>query len=104
MKVNGQPVKKDIVYAISGFFFLYILMLLATTLVASISGCDFMSSFTASLATVGNIGPGLGLVGPTKNFGFFPDYAKWFFSFSMLTGRLELYTVLILFTKIFWKK
>ncbi len=104
IKINGQPVKKDIVYAISGFFFLYILMLLATTMVAASSGSDFTTSFTGALCTVGNVGPGLGLVGPTKNFGFFPDYVKWFYSFAMLTGRLELYTVLILFTKTFWKK
>lgn len=104
LKINGQPVKKDIVYAISGFFFLYILILLASTTLAASSGSDFLSSFTASLATLGNIGPGLGLVGPTKNFGFYPDYMKWTFSFTMMTGRLELYTVLILFTKGFWKK
>jgi len=104
LKINGQPVKKDIVYSISGFFFLYILMLLVTTTVSSFSGTDVITCFTAALPPVGNIGPGLGLVGPTKNFGFFPDYAKWFFSFAMLTGRLELYTVLILFTKAFWKK
>ena len=104
LKINGQPVKKDMVYAISGFFFLYILLLLATTMAAASSGADFNSSFTASLCTVGNVGPGLGLVGPTKNFGFFPDYVKWFFSFAMLTGRLELYTVLILFTRTFWKR
>lgn len=104
LKINGQPVKKDMVYAISGFFFLYILLLLATTMAAASSGADFNSSFTASLCTVGNVGPGLGLVGPTKNFGFFPDYVKWFLSFAMLTGRLELYTVLILFTRTFWKR
>lgn len=103
-KINGQPVKKDIVYAISGFFFLYILILLATTMVAASSGADFTTSFTGALCTVGNVGPGLGLVGPTKNFGFFPDYVKWFYSFAMLAGRLELYTVFILFTKTFWKK
>jgi len=104
LKINGNPVKKDIVYSISGFFFLYILMLLVTTAVVATSECDVVTSFTASLATVGNIGPGLGLVGPTKNYAFFPDYVKWFFGFAMLAGRLELYTVLILFTKAFWKK
>ena len=104
LKINSLPVKKDIVYSISGFFFLYILMLLITTAVTATSGCDVTTSFTASLATVGNIGPGLGLVGPTKNFAFFPAYVKCFFTFAMLVGRLELYTVLILFTRAFWKK
>lgn len=104
LRINGSPVKKDIVYAISGFFFLYIFLLLITTLIASSAGADVMTSFTSALTTMGNIGPGFGSVGPTENFGFYPDYAKWWFSFAMLTGRLELYTVLILFTAAFWKK
>lgn len=104
LRINRHPVKKDIIYAISGFFFLYILMLLVTTMVAASSGSDVTTSFTASLATLGNIGPGLGLVGPTENFGFFPAYVKWWFSFAMLVGRLELYTVLILFTVTFWRR
>jgi trk system potassium uptake protein TrkH len=104
LRINGRPVKKDIVYAISGFFFLYLLMLLITTLAAASSGADVETSFTASLATLGNIGPGFGKVGPADNFSFFPAYVKWWFSFAMLAGRLELYTVLILFTAAFWRK
>ena len=104
LRINGRPVKKDIVYAISGFFFLYILMLLITTLVAASSGADIETSFTSALATLGNIGPGFGKIGPTENFAFFPSYVKWWFSFAMLAGRLELYTVLILFTPAFWKR
>ncbi|HOV09465.1 MAG TPA: TrkH family potassium uptake protein [Spirochaetota bacterium] len=103
LRINREPVKKDIIYAISGFFFLYIFMLLATTFISSSSGVDIITSFTSALATVGNIGPGFGLVGPSENFAFFKDYVKWFFSFAMLTGRLELYTVLIIFTRSFWK-
>lgn len=104
LRINGLPVKKDIVYAISGFFFLYILFLLITTLIGSYSGADVVTSFTSALTTMGNIGPGFGKVGPTENFAFYPDYAKWWFSFAMLIGRLELYTVLILFTPAFWQK
>ncbi len=104
LRINGHPVKKNIVYAISGFFFLYILMLLITTIVAASSGSDLVTSFTSALATLGNIGPGLGMVGPTENFGFYPLYVKWFFCFAMLVGRLELYTVLIIFTMTFWRR
>jgi trk system potassium uptake protein TrkH len=104
LRINRRPVKKDIVYAISGFFFLYILMLLITTFIAASSGADVETSFTSALATLGNIGPGFGSVGPTENFAFYPAYVKWWFSFAMLAGRLELYTVLILFTTVFWKK
>jgi trk system potassium uptake protein TrkH len=104
LRINRRPVKKDIVYAISGFFFLYILMLLITTFIAASSGADVETSFTSALATLGNIGPGFGKVGPTDNYAFYPAYVKWWFSFAMLAGRLELYTVLILFTTVFWKK
>ena len=103
LRLSGYPVKKDIVYSISGFFFLYIFMLLIMTLIVSTSGQDILTSFTSSLATVGNIGPGFGRIGPAENYAFYPDYVKWALSFAMLVGRLELYTVLILFTPRFWK-
>jgi trk system potassium uptake protein len=101
--IDGKVIKKDMVYSIAAFVFLYISMLLLTTLVCASSGIDLTTSFTASLATVGNIGPGFGLVGPVDNYAFFADYVKWFLSFAMIVGRLEVYTVLIIFTKSFWK-
>ncbi|HSW61161.1 MAG TPA: potassium transporter TrkG, partial [bacterium] len=101
--IDGKVIKKDMVYSIAAFVFLYIFMLLLTTLVCASSGIDITTSFTASLATVGNIGPGFGLVGPVDNYAFFADYVKWFLSFAMIVGRLEVYTVLIIFTKSFWK-
>lgn len=104
LKVNKQPIKKDISYAISGFFFLYLLMILLTTLVVSTSDTDILTSLTTALATVGNIGPGFGKIGPTENYHFFPNYVKWFLSFAMLVGRLELYTVLVLLTPNFWRR
>lgn len=104
LKINGQPVKKNIVYAISGFFFLYITTALLVTIVTVTSGADILTSFTAALTTLGNIGPGFGLIGPTENFAFFPEYVKWTLSAAMLLGRLEIYTVLVLFTPMFWKK
>jgi len=67
------------------------------------SGQDLLTSFTAALATLGNIGPGFGAVGPADNFASLPDYVKWFLSFAMLVGRLELYTVLVLFLPAFWR-
>ncbi len=103
LRISGIPVKKDVIYAISGFFFLYIFMLLLTTFVVATSNNDVFTSFTTALATLGNIGPGFGLVGPTDNYSIYPAYVKAFLCFSMLVGRLELYTVLILFTRRFWK-
>jgi len=104
IRLSGQTVKKDIVYAVSGFFFLYIFLLLVVTMIVASSGTDVITSFTTALATVGNIGPGFGMVGPTENYAFYPDYVKWALSAAMIIGRLEIYTILVLFTPSFWKK
>ncbi|MCL2154104.1 MAG: TrkH family potassium uptake protein [Leptospirales bacterium] len=104
LRINDKPVKKDMVYAISGFFFMYILFTMITTLIVSSSEVDFETSFGSALAAIGNVGPGLGKVGPNGNYGFFPSYVKLWLSFAMLVGRLELYTVLIIFTRDFWKR
>ena len=104
LQFSGQSVKKNIVYAISGFFFLYIFMLLLTTLVVATGGHDLLTSFTTALATVGNIGPGFGNIGPAENYSHFQPYIEWFLCFAMLAGRLEIYTVLVIFTPVFWKK
>ena len=102
--IDGKTIRKDMLYSISAFFFLYMLTLLTTTLVCASTGADITTSFSTALATVGNIGPGFGKIGPTDNYFFYPDYAKWFLSFAMIVGRLEVYTVLIIFTKAFWKR
>ena len=104
LKISGKTIKKDIMYAISGFFFLYIFLVLIVTIAVASSGQDIITSLTTALATVGNIGPGFGKIGPAENYAFFPDYVKWVLCFAMLVGRLELYTILILFTPIFWRK
>jgi trk system potassium uptake protein TrkH len=67
-------------------------------------GLDMATSFGSVAATLGNIGPGLGAVGPTDNYAHIPTSGKWFLTFLMLSGRLELYTVFILFSPSFWKK
>ncbi|MFH2043812.1 MAG: TrkH family potassium uptake protein [Pseudomonadota bacterium] len=104
LKISRKTIKKDIMYSISGFFFLYIFTLLIITLVVTSSNQDVLTSFSTALATVGNIGPGFGNIGPAEHYAFYPAYVKWVLSFAMLAGRLELYTVLILFTPVFWKK
>ena len=105
-RINGVIVRKDFIYTILGFVFLYIMFLLITTAVVSTApgGYDLETSFSTALVTIGNIGPGFSLVGPTMNYAFFPVYIKWFLSFAMMAGRLEIYTVLILFTPYFWCK
>jgi len=98
VRLNREPVRKMVIFDAASFFFLYFVTAMACTLVVSSAGYGFETAFTATLATLGNIGPGLGLVGPVCNYGFLPDYATWTLSFAMLAGRLELYTVFVLFS------
>jgi trk system potassium uptake protein TrkH len=104
IKINGETVSKEIVYAISGFVFFYIFLLLLTTFIVGTAGNDILTSLSTSLVTLGNIGPGFGKISPAESYVFFPDYIKWYLSFIMMTGRLEVYTVLVLFTVKFWKR
>ncbi|SIQ66000.1 trk system potassium uptake protein TrkH [Alkalispirochaeta americana] len=102
--MNRTPLKKTMLLGITGFFFLYFLLLLLTTLVVSFSGESLLTSFSTALATLGNIGPGFDTIGPTGNYAAFPRGTKWFLSAIMLIGRLEVFTVLILFTPRYWRK
>ncbi|MFP4362246.1 MAG: TrkH family potassium uptake protein [Spirochaetia bacterium] len=102
--INKGPVRKDFIYTVFGFVFLYFLMLMITTGVVASGGYEILTSFTTALATVGNIGPGFDLIGPAQNYAFFPGYIKWFLSLAMMVGRLEVYTVLVIFTGFFWKR
>ena len=104
VRLNGKVGRKDVVYGTAGFVFLYVALVLFTTLVVASSGTELLSSLTTALATVGNIGPGFGAVGPTQNYAFFPDYVTWFLSFAMIAGRLELWTVFILLSPEFWRR
>ena len=102
--INNQPIRKNIVYSISGFFFLYIATFFVISLIISFFNIDMITSLSATAATLGNIGPGFALVGPTHNYAWMPYSAKWILSFSMLIGRLEIYTVFVIFTPSFFKK
>ncbi len=102
--VDGKALRKNIIYDTAAFFVLYLLLLMASTVVVAAGGYDILTSVTASLACVGNIGPGFGKVGPVFNYGFLPDWIKLWLSFAMLAGRLEIYTIFILFTRAFWRR
>ncbi len=104
IQINKKVGRKDVVYGVAGFVFVYSIILFITTLVAAASGFDLFSSFSASLAVLGNIGIGFGTVGPSQNYAVFPDHIKWLYSFVMTLGRLELWTVLILFRPAFWRR
>ena len=102
--VNRVYLKKNIVYDIAAMVFLYLIAMFVSTLVVASAGFDLLTSLTATLASLGNIGPGFGRVGPALNYAFLPDHIKAWLSFMMLMGRLEVYTVLVLFTKAFWQR
>ncbi len=104
MKIGGHVIANNIVFAVLGFIFLYFMTIVTLTFVLLISGMDFISAFTAVLASVNNCGPGLGTVGPASNYQGLTDFQTWVCTFGMLVGRLEIFTVLILFTPQFWRR
>ncbi|HOX77218.1 MAG TPA: TrkH family potassium uptake protein [Bacteroidales bacterium] len=104
VRLNHEAVSQDVIYKVMAFFQLYIIVFIFGAMILSFLGLDFESAIGASISALGNIGPGLGLVGPVGNYGFVPDAGKWLLSFMMLLGRLELFTVLLLITPYFWKR
>jgi trk system potassium uptake protein TrkH len=104
VRMNGKPVSPDIIFNVLAFFLIYIIIFAAGSLVMSLLGLDFESSIGSVAASLGNIGPGFGSVGPVCNFSHIPDFGKWVLAFLMLLGRLELFTVLILFSPSFWRR
>lgn len=104
VKVGDQIIDRKILVNVAGFFIIYVMITTVSILIVSTFGVDLTTSIGAVVATINNIGPGLGNVGPTDNFAHFPDALKWFFSFLMMLGRLEIYTVIILLAPTFWKR
>jgi len=103
-KYNGRIVTDDIIRSMIGFSFFFALTIAAIALALSLTGLDFITSLSASVAAVTNVGPGLGnIVGPAGNFSSLTDTAKWLMSIGMLLGRLEIMTVIVLLTPTFWR-
>jgi len=104
LHLNKKRVDNDTSNSILTFIFWYLLTFLAGTIILIITGLDGMTSSSAIATAMGGIGPGFGSIGPASNFAHLPDIAKLIISFFMILGRLELYTVIILFSPAFWKK
>lgn len=104
MKIGGQVIPNSVVFSVLGFIFLYFMSVATLTFALLISGLDFISAFSAVIACINNAGPGLGEVGPASNFGVLTDFQTWICTIAMLIGRLEIFTVLILFTPQFWRR
>lgn len=104
VKINGSAVDEEILSGIMAFFFAYVAIFAASTVMISLDNKDMISSTTAVLSAISNIGPGLGMVGPAGNFADFSVISKAVLSLCMIIGRLEIYPILLLFAPTFWKR
>ncbi len=104
IKIGGKAVPDDVMRSVLGFLVLYMLLFALSTVLLAATGVDFVTALGAVAATIGNIGPGFGQVGPVENFSQIPDLGKWLLSWCMLLGRLEIYTLIILVVPEFWRK
>jgi trk system potassium uptake protein TrkH len=104
VRLNGKPLPQETIFKVMAFFQIYILVFVIGAMVLSLLGMDFETAIGASIASIGNIGPGLGSVGPVGNYAHIPVFGKWILALLMMMGRLELFTVLILFTPAFWRR
>ena len=104
VKVNGSSLTEHLAMAIMAFIFAYFMTVVAATFALMISGMDLISAISAVIACITNTGPGLGIVGPAHNYAALTDLQKWLCAAVMLLGRLEIFTVFILFTPGYWKK
>jgi trk system potassium uptake protein TrkH len=104
VKLGNRPIPDDVLHSIWGYFMLYIGLFVLCSFLLAAMGVGVGTAFAAVVATIGNIGPGLGSVGPTENYAHIPLLGKWLLILCMLLGRLEIYTVLVLFVPEFWRK
>ena len=103
LRHNNSVLEKPIIIHVLAFFILYLILFIIGAGVLSLLGLDFVSAIGGAASSIGNVGPALGTLGPVSNFDSLPDLGKYWCSFLMLVGRLELFTVLIFFTPFFWK-
>ena len=101
---NKRPVSEEVIISVLSFFFVWFFTFALLALGLSMLGLDFVTALSSAATSVANVGPALGpIAGPSGNFAGFPDAAKWLMAFGMLLGRLELFTVIVLFTRNFWR-
>jgi trk system potassium uptake protein TrkH len=104
VRLNDTVVPVEVVTKMLAFMFLYLAILVFSFLVLSFTGMGFEETVGSAVSCMGNVGPGLGSLSPRGHFADIPDFSKWYLSFLMLTGRLELFTVLSLFMPAFWRR
>ena len=103
VRYRQKAIPKEIVFNILGFFILYMLAFIIGAIGLAALGLDFETAIGGAATSIGNIGPAFGDLGPVNNFNGLPNFGKWWCSFLMLIGRLELFTVLIILTPFFWR-
>ena len=104
IKLGSVPVPNKIAFSVLGFIFLYFITIVSSTFLLVIDGLDFISAFSGVIACINNMGPGLNAVGPAQNYQALSDFQTWVLSWTMLVGRLEIFSVVIIFTPQFWRK
>jgi trk system potassium uptake protein TrkH len=104
IRIGGSAIPERVVHSVLAFIFLYFGTILVLTFALLATGLDLVSSFSAAVGSVNNVGPGLGAVGPSTNFAALSDAQTWICTLAMLIGRLEIFSVLVLFTGTFWRK
>ena len=101
---NRRPIPDEVIVSVLSFFFVFGVTFAGLSLALALMGLDFLTSVSGAASAIANVGPGLGpVIGPAGNYNSFPDAAKWIMSIGMLLGRLELFTVMVLFTRTFWR-
>ncbi len=101
---NRHPIPESVIFSVLSFIFLFMMCFVALAAALGLLGLDFLTAVSGAATAITNVGPGLGnLIGPDGNFAFLPDAAKWLLAAGMLLGRLELFTVLVLFAPGFWR-
>jgi trk system potassium uptake protein TrkH len=104
VRIGGRVLEREVISSVTAFFVMYIGLFALAALAMSALGLDVLSSIASVAATIGNIGPGLGSVGPADNYAHIPVAGKWILSFCMLLGRLEIYTVMMIFVPGTWRR
>jgi trk system potassium uptake protein TrkH len=104
IRIGGVPIPDRVAYSVLAFIFLYFGVILVLTFAMLATGVDLVTSFSAIVGSINNLGPGLGDVGPATNFEALTDTQTWICTLAMLIGRLEIFSVLVLFTATFWRR
>ena len=104
IRLNGSALSFGVVQRLLAFAFLYISIIFVSWIILTLVGMPFVDALSASVSSISNVGPGFGALGPNGSYQEIPLVAKWFLSFLMIIGRLEIFTILILFTPGFWKR